>query len=92
MALNDIEHRKTRVGRPRGSSFAERPNGTALDEFLRKTLRRKPYALVEKLQEAPERWPGFYNHRHPHQTYRNLDKRLTATIREFVDLSRNKAC
>ncbi len=35
LALNDIEHRKTRVRRPQTNGFVERFNRTVLDEFFR---------------------------------------------------------
>lgn len=41
LALNDVEHRKTRVRTPRTNGFLERFNRTVLDEFLRKEFREK---------------------------------------------------
>jgi len=35
LALNDIDHRFTKVGTPRTNSFVERFNRTVLDEFFR---------------------------------------------------------
>src|ERR687892_101889 len=39
LALNEIEHRKTKVGSPRTNGFVERFNGTVLEEFFRPTMR-----------------------------------------------------
>ena len=36
LALNDIEHRRTKAGRSRTNGFVERFNRTLLDEFFRK--------------------------------------------------------
>ena len=38
LALNDIEHRKTKVRTPRTNGFVERFNGTVLEEFFRPVM------------------------------------------------------
>ena len=43
LALNDIEHRTTRVRRPQTNGFVERFNRTVLDEFFRTAFRSKFY-------------------------------------------------
>lgn len=50
LALNDIEHRKTRVGTPRTNGFVERFHGTALEEFFRPAMHAKLFASVDALQ------------------------------------------
>jgi len=55
LALNDIEHRRTKVGRPQTNGFVERFNRTALDEFFRKAFREKLYESVEALQADLDR-------------------------------------
>jgi len=39
LAPNDIDHRRTKVGRPQTNGYVERFNRTALDEFFRKAFR-----------------------------------------------------
>jgi len=56
LALNDIEHRRTKVGRPQTNGFMERPNRTALDEFFRKAFREKFYEPIEVLQADLDAW------------------------------------
>jgi len=91
LALNAIEHRKTRVGRPQSNGFVEHFNRTALDDFFRKAFRQKFYASVEELHGDLDRWLKFYNEEHPHQGYRNMGKRPIDTLREFTKVSRKKA-
>ena len=43
LALNEIEHRTTRVGSPKTNGFVERFNGTVLQEFFRPAMHRKLY-------------------------------------------------
>ena len=54
--MNDIEHRKTRVGSPKTNGFVERFNGTVLEEFFQPTMRANLYASVEALQADLDAW------------------------------------
>jgi transposase InsO family protein len=51
LALNDIEHRRTRIRTPKTNGFVERFNGTVLDEFFRVKMRDRFYDSVEALQD-----------------------------------------
>lgn len=84
LALNDIEHRRTKVKSPRTNGFVERFNRTALNEFFRKAFREKFYESVESLQDDFDKWLKHYNTERPHQGYRNLGKRPIDTIEEFI--------
>jgi transposase InsO family protein len=84
LALNDIEHRRTKVRRPRTNGFVERFNKTALNEFFRAAFREKFYETVDSLQEDFDEWLKHYNTERPHQGYRNNGKRPFDTIKEFI--------
>lgn len=84
LALNDIQHRRTKVKSPRTNGFVERFNKTALNEFFRKAFREKFYDSVENLQQDFNTWLKHYNTERPHQGYRNLGKRPMDTIKEFI--------
>ena len=51
LALNDIQHRRTKVKSPQTNVFIERSNKTVLDEFFRIAFRKNFYESVEALQE-----------------------------------------
>ena len=87
LALNDIEHRKTRVGSPRTNGFVERFNGTVLEEFFRPTMRSRLYESVEALQADLDAWLHHYNHERPHLGYRNQGRRPWETVERFVSQS-----
>lgn len=87
LALNDIEHRKTRVGTPRTNGFVERFNGTVLEEFFRPTMRSHLYQSVEMLQTDLDAWLHHYNHERPHLGYRNQGRRPWQTVERFVSQS-----
>lgn len=81
LALNDIEHRKTKVRRPQTNGFVERFNRTVLDEFFRPAFRRAFYESIETLQSDLDKWLTYYNYERPHQGYRNLGKRPFDTFK-----------
>ena len=80
LELNDVEHRRTKVARPRTNGFVERFNRTVLDEFFRETFHDKFYASVEELQKDLDQWIHYYNHERPHRGYRNMGRRPIETI------------
>jgi len=90
LSLNDIEHRRTKVNRPRTNGFVERFNKTALNEFFRKAFREKFYESVESLQQDFDKWLSYYNTERPHQGYRNNGKRPIDTVKEFIGQGLNK--
>ena len=87
LALNDIAHRKTKVGSPRTNGFVERFNGTVLEEFFRPTMRRRLYQSVDALQADLDAWLHHYNHERPHLGYRNQGRRPWETVELFVSQS-----
>ena len=88
LALNDIEHRTTRVRRPQTNGFVERFNRTILDEFIRPALRRKFYPSTESLQKDLDEWLQLYNTQRTHRGYRNRGKRPLDTVNEYLKSER----
>lgn len=84
LALNGIEHRKTKIRTPRTNGFVERFNGTVLDEFFRVKMRETFYETVEALQADLDLWLIHYNTERPHLGYRNQGRRPIDTINSFV--------
>jgi len=84
LALNDLEHRRTKVRSPRTTGFVERFHGTVLDEFFRVAMREKFYDTVEALQADLDAWLVHYNTERPHLGYRNQGRRPLDTIKQFV--------
>jgi transposase InsO family protein len=80
LELSDIEHRRTKVAKPRTNGFVERFNRTVLDEFFREAFRDKFYSSVEELQQDLDGWLHCYNHERPHRGYRNMGRRPIETI------------
>ena len=91
LALNDIEHRRTRVRRPQTNGFVERFHRTVLDEFFRSAFRTTFYETVEALQQDLDTWLRHYNTERPHRGYRNLGKRPIDTVNAYLETVRQEA-
>lgn len=84
LALNDIEHRRTRVRTSRTNGFVERFQRTVLEEFFVQILRTNFYETVEALQADLDTWLRFYNIERPHQGYRNMGRRPYDTVQLYL--------
>jgi transposase InsO family protein len=85
LALNEIEHRRTRVRRPQTNGFVERFNRTVLDEFFRLAFRTRFYESISELQKDLDQWMLYYNTQRAHQGYRNMGRRPFDTIQLFTN-------
>ncbi len=91
LALNEIEHRRTRVKHPWTNGFVERFHRTALDEFFRTAFRTTFYESVEALQADLDAWLAHYNTERPHLGYRNHGKRPLDTVNDYLASLRKKS-
>ena len=89
--LNDIEHKKTKVGRPRTHGFLERFRRTVRDEFFHTVQRTISYPHVDAWQKALNAWLRHYNYERPHPGYRNWGKRPIDTVSGFLKSVRKEA-
>lgn len=83
LALNDLEHRRTKVRTPRTNGFVERFQRTVLEEFFIETLRTTFYETVDALQADFDAWLRHYNTERPHQGYRNMGRRPMDTVQLY---------
>lgn len=67
LAVNDIEHTKTKVRSPQTNGICERFHKTILQEFYQITFRKKLYSTLEELQKDLDEWLGYYNNERTHQ-------------------------
>lgn len=67
LALNDIEHTKTKVKSPQTNGICERFHKTILNEFYQVALRKKIYTSIEELQTDLDQWLIKYNTQRTHQ-------------------------
>lgn len=67
LALNDIEHTKTKVRHPQTNGICERFHKTILQEFYQPSLRKKIYGSLDELQADLDDWLKLYNTERTHQ-------------------------
>jgi transposase InsO family protein len=67
LALEDIDHTRTRTKSPQTNGICERFNKTVLNEFYRVAFRKKLYRSLEELQADLDAWMKTYNEDRPHQ-------------------------
>jgi hypothetical protein len=86
LALNGIEHRRTKVRSPKTNGFVERFQRTAKEEFFELALRETFYESVEALQTDFDAWLAHYNTERPHLGYRNRGKRPLDTVNAYLSV------
>jgi len=67
LALNDIEHSKTKANHPQTNGICERFHKTILQEFYQVAFRRKIYRSIEEVQSDLDDWIAHYNNERTHQ-------------------------
>jgi len=67
LAINDIEHTKTKAKSPQTNGICERFHKTILQEFYQVTFRKKIYRDIESLQVDLDEWLNKYNYERTHQ-------------------------
>ena len=67
LAINDIDHTKTKVKHPQTNGICERFHKTILQEFYQITFRKNLYETVEQLQADLDQWLHHYNTERTHQ-------------------------
>ena len=61
LAINDIDHTKTKVRHPQTNGICERFHKTILQEFYQVTFRKNLYETIEQLQADLDQWLHHYN-------------------------------
>jgi len=67
LAINNIDHTKTKVKCPRTNGICERFHRTIGDEFYSIAFRKKIYNSFDELQKDLDLWLAWYNNERTHQ-------------------------
>ena len=67
LAVNDIDHTKTKAMSPQTNGICERFHKTILNEFYQVTFRKKLYDSLDGLQADLDEWVNYYNNDRTHQ-------------------------
>ena len=84
LAMNEIEHRTTRIRHPQTNGFVERMNRTLLDECFRVVGRQTWYVNIEEIQRDLDRFLRYYNLERSHQGYRLQGRTPVQALKEAL--------
>lgn len=66
MAIEDIDHTKTKAKSPQTNGICERFHRTIQEEFYAIAFRKKIYRSIEELQLDLNSWLSYYNNERTH--------------------------
>ena len=66
LAIEDIDHTRTKARSPQTNGICERFHRTILEEFYQIAFRKKVYQSLEELQNDVDEWIEYYNWERPH--------------------------
>jgi len=90
LAIEDVDHSRTKVKSPQTNGIVERLHKTMLNEFYRTTFRKKIYASLDELQADLDAWLESYNNERPHQGRWCYGKTPMQTFVDSIELAEEK--
>jgi transposase InsO family protein len=90
LAVENIDHTRTKVKSPQTNGIVERFHRSVLNEFYRVAFRRKLYSGIEQLQADLDSWLREYNELRPHQGRWCYGKTPLQTFVDSIPLAREK--
>jgi hypothetical protein len=90
LALEDVDHSKTKAKSPQTNGICERFHKTIQDEFYAIAFRKKLYTSLEQLQQDVDLWMNHYNQQRTHSGKHCFGKTPMQTFMDTVDLAREK--
>ena len=90
LAIENIDHTRTKAKSPQTNGICERFHKTVLDEFYRVAFRKKLYHSIEELQADLELWLGQYNQVRTHQGRWCFGKTPMQTFIDTLPMAREK--
>lgn len=90
LAMEDIDHSKTKANHPQTNGICERFHRTMKQEFYDIAFRKKIYASLEELQVDVDHWIAKYNETRPHSGRFCYGKTPMKTFREAKYLATEK--
>lgn len=90
LAMEDIDHSKTKANHPQTNGICERFHKTMKQEFYDIAFRKKIYSSIEELQIDVDHWISKYNETRPHSGKHCYGKTPMQTFREATHLAIDK--
>jgi transposase InsO family protein len=91
LAIEDIDHTRTKARSPQTNGICERFHKTVLDEFYRIAFRKRIYATIEQLQGDLDAWISEYNHARSHQGRWCFGKTPMQTFLDTLPIAKEKS-
>ncbi|MBO9154103.1 IS481 family transposase [Chitinophaga sp. GCM10012297] len=90
LALEDIDHSKTKARSPQTNGICERFNRTVQDEFYAIAFRKKLYNSLEEMQTDLDTWMDDYNRNRTHTGKYCFGRTPLQTFEETLSLAKEK--
>jgi transposase InsO family protein len=90
LALEDVDHSRTKTKSPQTNGIVERFHKTVLDEFYRVVFRKKIYQSIAELQADLDAWVQSYNEDRAHQGRWCFGKTPSQTFLDATPLAKEK--
>lgn len=90
LAVENIDHTKTKAKSPQTNGICERFHKTVLDEFYRVAFRKKIYSTLDELQKDLDLWLAEYNEKRPHSGKYCFGKTPMQTFLDSIPLAKEK--
>ena len=90
LAVEDIDHTKTKARSPQTNGICERFHKTILEEFYQIAFRKKIYRTLDELQVDLDAWLVKYNQQRPHSGRYCYGKTPMQTFEDSLPLAKEK--
>jgi transposase InsO family protein len=90
LAVEDVDHSRTKTKSPQTNGIVERFHKTVLDEFYRVAFRKRIYGSIAELQGDLDEWIRSYNESRPHQGRWCFGKTPMQTFLDAIPLAKEK--
>lgn len=90
LAIEDIDHTRTKARSPQTNGICERFHKTILEEFYQIAFRKKIYKSLNELQVDLDAWLVKYNQERPHSGRYCYGKTPTETFEDSLPLAKDK--
>jgi transposase InsO family protein len=90
LAVEDIDHTRTKTKSPQTNGICERFHKTVLNEFYRVAFRKKIYRAIDELQADLDLWIQAYNTERSHQGRWCFGKTPMQTFLDTVPIAKEK--
>jgi len=90
LAVEDIDHTRTKARSPQTNGICERFHKTILNEFYQVAFRKKVYSSLQELQDDLDQWMQQYNQQRPHSGKHCYGKTPMQTFEDAIPLAQEK--